>query len=291
MAAIVQAGSFARAGEALGLSQSGVSRAIARLEARLGLRLFDRTTRRVRLTDEGRRFYDEAMPVLGTLEEITVQLRGESVALMGKLRVNIDPFFSRLILGPRLGTFLDAHPQLELELRTKDDLGDLVADGFDLAVRFGHPRESSLVARKLMDARIVTVASQQYLRRFGHPAHPRDLAGSGHRCIHFRDPVTGRPFPWEFHQGRKKLVVDVPGRLLVNDAGTLQSACLAGGGIAQMFELAEDELLSRHRLVNLFPEWCDERFPLYVYHPSRKHVPPKTRAMIDFVASLAAGAA
>jgi DNA-binding transcriptional LysR family regulator len=196
-----------------------------------------------------------------------------------------------LILGPRLGTFLDAHPQLELELRTKDDLGDLVADGFDLAVRFGHPRESSLVARKLLDARIVTVAAQPYLRRFGHPAHPRDLAGSQHRCIHFRDPVTGRPFPWEFHQGRKKLVVDVPGRLMVNDAGTLQSACLAGGGIAQMFELAEDELLSKHRLVNLFPDWCDEKFPLYVYHPSHKHVPPKTRAMIDFVAGLAGAAA
>lgn len=290
VAAIVQTGSFARAGEALEMSQSGVSRAVARLESRLGMRLFDRTTRRVRLTDEGRRFYDEVVPLLDALESVTAQARGGAQSLVGKLRVNVDPFFSRLILGPHLGAFLDAHPGLELELRTRDDLGDLVSDGFDLAVRFGHPRASSLVARKLLGARIVTVASPQYIKRFGQPQKPRDLAGGEHRCIHFRDPLTGRPFPWEFHRGRKRLVVDVPGHLQVNDAGTLQSACLAGVGIAQMFELKEDELLSKHRLVNLFPDWCDERFPLYAYHPSRRHVPAKTRAMIDFVAGLVGAA-
>ena len=287
MVAIVDARSFGRAGEALDMSQSGVSRAIARLEQRLAIRLFDRTTRSVRLTDEGRRFYERVLPLLDELAEAAETASGSAAAVRGRLRVNVDPFFSRLILGPHLGAFLDAHPELELELRTRDDLGDLVAEGFDLAIRFGHPRSSSLVARKLLEARVLTVASPAYLRRFGRPAHPRDLQ-LGHRCILFRDPATGRPFDWEFHQGRRKLVVPVEGTLTLNDAGTLQSACLAGHGIAQMFELAEDELLAGGQLVNLFPDWSDERFPLYAYHPSRSHMPAKTRAMLDFVAGLAA---
>jgi len=207
----------------------------------------------------------------------------------GRLRVNVDPFFSRLILGPALGGFLERHPDLDVELRTRDDLGDLVGDGFDLALRFGHPQPSSLVARKLLDARVVTVAAPRYVRRFGRPAHPQELEAGRHRCIQFRDPATGRAFPWEFHRGRRKIVLQTPGALTVNDAGTLQSVCEAGYGIAQMFALPEDPLMDGRRLVTLFPEWTDERFPLYAYHPSRHHVPAKTRAMLDFVVGLVSG--
>lgn len=287
MVAVVDAGSFGRAGDALDMSQPGVSRAIARLEQRLGLRLFDRTTRSVRLTDDGRRFYERVLPLLEELAEAAETASGSTAEVRGRLRVNIDPFFSRLILGPQLGAFMDAHPELELELRTRDALGDLVGDGFDLALRFGHPQPSSLIARKLLDARVVTVAAPAYLERFGRPKQPQELQ-RGHRCILFRDPSTGRPFPWEFHRGQRQLVVPVSGALTLNDAGTLQSVCLAGYGIAQMFELAQDELLSDGRLVNLFPTWCDERFPLHAYYPSRRHVPAKTRALLDFVAGLLA---
>ena len=288
MAAVVDARSFVRAGEALDMSQSGVSRAIARLEARLGIRLFERSTRSVRLTDEGRRFHEQVMPLIAALQDATADAQGGAAAIRGRLRVNVDPFFSRLILGPALGGFLERHPELEVELRTRDDLGDLVGDGFDLALRFGHPRPSSLVARKLLDLRVFTVAAPAYLKRFGHPSHPRELQ-DGHRCIQFRDPATGRAFPWEFHQGRRKIVLDTPGALTVNDAGTLQSACEAGYGIAQMFALPQDPLFAGKRLVTLFPDWSDERFPLYAYHPSRHHVPAKTRAMLDFVVGLVSG--
>jgi DNA-binding transcriptional LysR family regulator len=286
MAAVVAARSFNGAGEALDMSQSGVSRAVARLEARLGLRLFERTTRSVRLTDEGRRFYERVMPLVAALQEATASAQDGAAAIRGRLRVNVDPFLSRLILGPALGGFLESHPELQVELRTRDDLGDLVGDGFDLALRFGHPQPSSLVARKLLDARVVTVATAGYLRRFGRPAQPQELAAGHHRCIQFRDPASGRAFPWEFHRGRRKLVIDTPGALMVNDAGTLQSVCEAGYGIAQMFALAQDPMLADRRLVTLFPEWQDERFPLYAYHPSRHHVPAKTRAMLDFVVGL-----
>src|SRR6186713_3685763 len=138
-AAIVDAGTFAAAGEQLEMSQPGVSRAVARLEARLGIRLFDRTTRAISLTDEGRRFYEQVMPLMAGLEEAAATAAGGATAVRGRLRVNVDPFFSRLVLGPRLGSFMARYPELQLDLVTRDQLGDMVADGFDLAVRFGNP--------------------------------------------------------------------------------------------------------------------------------------------------------
>ena len=286
LSAIIDSGTFAAAGEVLNMSQSGVSRAIARLEGRLGIRLLERTTRSVGLTEEGRRFYEQVAPLLAGLEEAAASAAQGTTAVRGRLRVNIDPYFSRLILGPRLGTFLEAYPQLSLELITRDQVGDLVADGFDLAVRFGHPRPSTLIARKLIDTRMLTVASPAYLKRHGHPQDPRELEGGGHVCIQFRDPETGRPYPWEFHKKRKKLVFDLSGQLTVNDAGTLYSVCLAGHGMAQVMDLGVEPMLVDGRLVDVFPDWPDERFPLYALHPSRYHLPAKTRAFIEFITLL-----
>lgn len=286
LAAIVDSGTFAAAGDILNMSQSGVSRSIARLEARLGIRLLERTTRSVSLTDEGRRFYEQVMPLLAGLEEAVASAAEGTTSVRGRLRVNLDPYFSRLILGPKLGAFLENHPQLRLELITTDRLGDLVADGFDLAVRFGHPRPSTLVARKLLDSRMVTVAAPAYLKRHGHPTDPHELEKGHHVCIQFRDPETGRPYPWEFHKRRKKLVLETSGSLTVNDAGTLYSVCLAGHGMAQVMDLGVGPMIANGRLVEVFPDWPDERFPLYALHPSRHHLPAKTRAFLDFIIAL-----
>jgi DNA-binding transcriptional LysR family regulator len=286
LSAIVDSGTFAAAGDILNMSQSGVSRSIARLEARLGIRLLDRTTRSVSLTDEGRRFYEQVMPLLAGLEEAAASAAQGAAAVRGRLRVNLDPYFSRLILGPRLGAFLESYPQLRLELITTDRLGDLVADGFDLAVRFGNPRPSTLVARKLLDTRMVTIAAPAYLKRYGHPKDPRELEKGHHVCIQFRDPESGRPYPWEFHKRRKKLVLETSGSLTVNDAGTLYSVCLAGHGMAQVMDLGVGPMIADGRLVEVFPDWPDERFPLYALHPSRHHVPAKTRAFLDFIVAL-----
>jgi DNA-binding transcriptional LysR family regulator len=286
LSAIVDSGTFAAAGDILNMSQSGVSRSIARLEARLGIRLLERTTRSVRLTEEGRRFYEQVMPLLAGLEEAAASAAQGTTAIRGRLRVNIDPYFSRLILGPRLGAFLDRYPQLSLELITRDQAGDLVAEGFDLAIRFGHPRASTLIARKLLDSRMLTVAAPAYLKRHGRPKDPRELEGGRHVCIQFRDSATGRPFPWEFHRRRKKLVLETGGQLTVNDAGTLYSACLAGYGMAQVMDLGVGPMLADGRLVEVFPDWPDEHFPLYALHPSRHHLPAKTRAFLDFIVTL-----
>jgi DNA-binding transcriptional LysR family regulator len=204
----------------------------------------------------------------------------------GKLRINLDPVFSRIIMGPKLDDFMDVHPELELEFIARDQLGDLTMDGFDLALRFGEPRSSSLIARKLLDTAIVTVAAPSYLARWGRPTDPQELGRGVHRCLEFRNPETGKPYPWEFHRKRKKLVVETNGRITVNDPSALLNACVAGSGIAQMLLLGAEHLIREGRLVNLFADWPDERFPLYAYHPSRHHVPARTRVFLDFVVAL-----
>ncbi|WP_051440442.1 substrate binding domain-containing protein [Ensifer aridi] len=158
------------------------------------MRLLDRTTRSVTLTDEGRRFYEEVKPHLNAIEDAAVVVAGAASAVRGRLKVNVDPFFLTLVLAGRLGAFCERYPDLSIEFVTREHVGDLVAEGIDLAVRLGQPRFASLIARKLIEAPILTVASPRYLERHGHPAHPRDL--TGHRCLQFLDPYTRRPFEW-----------------------------------------------------------------------------------------------
>jgi DNA-binding transcriptional LysR family regulator len=225
LAAVVEAGNFARAAEALSLTPSGVSRAVARLEMRLGVRLFDRTPRAVTLTDEGRHFHAQIGPLFAAIEETADEVAGAAAAVRGRLRVNVDPWFARLVLAPRLSGFLTAHPALTIELVVRDTLGDLVREGFDVGIRFGEPEPSGLIVRKLLETRILTCAAPTYLARYGRPQHPQDLVQ--HECLLFRDPVTGRPFPWEFHRGGEVIEVKVSGRLVVNDLAT-KPHCLCG---------------------------------------------------------------
>ena len=286
LSAVVDCGSFARAADSLDMTPSGVSRAISRLEKRLGIRLFDRTTRSVQLTDEGQRFYEEIAPLLASLEEAANSAADSALTVRGRLRVNIDPYFSRLVLGPALGEFMNRYPQLQLDLHTKDQLGDLVADGFDLAIRFGYPQSSSLIARKLMEVRVLTLAAPAYLKRYGKPSSPLDLEDGQHVCIDFRDSQTGRPFAWEFHRQGEKLIVHTNGRLVINDASTLYSVCEHGHAVAQMLDLGLEPALKAGSLVELFADWPDERFPLYAFYPSRHLPAAKVRAFLEFVSEL-----
>ena len=185
VAAVVDAGTFAAAAEILEMSPPGVSRAIARLEKKLTIRLFNRTTRSISLTEEGRRFYEQVMPHLAGLEEAAAAAAGGASAVRGRLRINLDPVFYRNILGRRLDAFMDAHPDLEIELIARDNLGDLITDGFDLALRFGEPKASALVARKLLDTAVVTVAAPAYVSRFGRPTQPEDLEVAATDALNF----------------------------------------------------------------------------------------------------------
>jgi len=285
--AVVEAGTIARAAEALGLSPSGVSRALARLEQRVGARLLARTTRSLSLTDEGRRFYEQVGPHLAGIEEAAIEASGSTSTVRGRLRVNIDPFFSRIILSGHLAAFLARYPEVSLELIMRDSVGDLVADGFDLALRFGEPPVGSFVARKLIETRVLTVASPSYIKSHGRPRHPKDI--EQRECIDFYDATNARPYDWEVKRGKEVLPLRVKARLLVSDSGTMIGACEAGAGIAQILELGCRHLLDSGRLVELFPEWSDERFPLYAIYPSRLHRAAKVRAFIEFCLEIMTG--
>ncbi|WP_296611596.1 LysR family transcriptional regulator [Sphingomonas sp.] len=279
--AVVEAGSIARAAAALGLSPSGASRALQRLEARIGVRLVDRTTRALSLTDEGRRFYDQAGPLIEGIEEAALDVAGAVSAVRGRLRVNIDAFFSRAVLAARLPDFLARHPDLGVELVMRDRTGDLIADGFDLAIRFGDPPAGRLVARKLTETRVLTVAAPSYLAVHGVPRHPADLAH--HACIDFYDAASGRPYPWEFRRGNEVLPVTPPARLMVSDSGTMAGVCVAGAGIAQFLELGTEDLIASGQVVPVLTDWSDELFPLYALMPSRHQRAARVRAFVDFV--------
>lgn len=280
LAAVVEGGSFVKAAALIGITDSGVSRAIGRLEARLGVRLLDRTTRAVALTDEGRRFYEAVKPHLAGIEDAAAIASGAVSAVRGRLKVDIDPFFLPLVLAGRLGEFCDRHPELAIEFVTSERVGDLVSEGIDLAIRFGRPRFATLVARKLIEAPILTVAAPRYIERHGRPDHPSELAR--HRCLQFLDPHTGRPFEWEFVRGREVIEVPTSGPLTFTDPKSMLEECVAGSGIAQVIGWGVRELLASGGLIDLFPDWHGERFPLFAFHPSRKHPPAKVRAFVEF---------
>lgn len=282
--AVVEAGTMTRAAEGLGLTPSGVGRAIARLESRVGVRLLHRTTRSLRLTDEGLRFYEQVVPHLEGIQQAALDVAGAAHIVRGRLRVNVAPIFSQTVLAHRIGEFLAQYPELRVELIMRDAIGDLVADGFDMALRFGPPPEGSLIVRKLSEMRVITTATPAYLERRGWPTHPTEL--SLHDTIDFWDPVNNRPYDWVFKRKSEVLPVKVTARLMTSDAVTMLTACKAGAGICQILPIGAQHLFDSGELVDLFPDWPGEVFALYAIYPSRRQRAAKVQAFVQFVERL-----
>ncbi|MBZ9841465.1 LysR family transcriptional regulator [Mesorhizobium sp. CA5] len=286
LAAVTEAGNFARAAEMLGVTPSGVSRAVARLEARVGVRLFDRNPREVSLTEEGRRFHAQVMPLLAGLDEAAAEVAGAAAVVRGRLRVSVDPWFARMVLAPTLRQFLARYPMLQLDLSTSNYREEMMA-GIDVAVRFGPPDDSTLIVQKLLETPILTVAAPVYLDRHGEPRSPHDLVH--HEALLFRDPQTGLPFSWEFYRGGEIVEVKVTSRLVLDDPSVAVSACVAGQGVFQSLAVGLAPFIARGELVRILPDWSEELYPLYAYHPSRHLPPAKVRAFLDFIQEVAAG--
>jgi DNA-binding transcriptional LysR family regulator len=175
-----------------------------------------------------------------------------------------------------------------LELLVSNHREDMMAGGVDLALRFGPPHASALIARKILETRIITCASPGYLARRGTPIVPKDIAS--HEALLFRDPQSGRPFSWEFHRRENVVEIPVDGRVVMDDPSAALAACEAGQGLFQSFELGLAPWLASGKLVQVLPEWSDEHFPLYAYYPSRRQAPAKLRAFLEFVHLIAANA-
>ena len=287
LATVVETGSFTRAGEVLGLSASGVSRAVSRLEERLGIRLLHRTTRALRLTDEGTRLYERAVPHLSGIEDAANAVSGAAETVRGILRVSLNPIFARNVLAPRLPEFTERYPDLNLVCVLLPDAGDLVAEGIDVAVRFGPQPPSSMTSRRLLETRVLTVASPSYLKKHGRPKTPEKLVE--HDCIQYIDPQRAHCFEWEFRRGKEVRPIETKGHVTLTDVDTMVAACVAGAGIAQVLALGVESLLASGALVELFPEWPDETFPLYAIRPSRRLPPAAVEAFLDFCHAICEG--
>ena len=272
--------SFTRAAEELGVSPSALSQNLRTLESRLGVRLLDRSTRRVGVTEIGQRFLLDARNGLATLGKAVVGLEELRDQPSGLLRLTLSRTAADLVVLPHLTAFLEAFPAIALELDCDNTLVDLVAGGFDAGIRLGENLAQDVVATPLGGPqRMVTVAAPRYLAGRAAPRVPADLMH--HRCLNVR--LGAALYRWEYVNRGHRVDVEVGGTLIARDGDTLLSAIRAGAGIGLAFESQVQDDLASGRLVPLLKAWWP-RFPgFHLYHPSRVHMPRKLRAFIDFM--------
>jgi len=280
-AAVVDLGSFVRAAETLSLSKAAVSRHVGDLEARLGVRLLHRTTRRLALTEEGQVFHARCKELLSGLDEAESELTSRNRSASGLVRVNAPVTFGILHLAPLWGEFMALQPNVTLDVTLVDRVVDLVEEGYDLAVRIAATLPSStLVSRRLSTARLVPCASPQYLKRHGTPRHPEELAQ--HPIIAYSYLATKDE--WHFDGPQGEFVIRTRPRMHTNSGETCRAAALAHQGIILQPTFLVGEDLATGRLVELMPEFPSVEIGIYAVYPTRKHVSAKVRVLIDFLA-------
>lgn len=278
--AIADEGSLVEAGRRLSLSASAVSKNLAELEARLGVRLVHRTTRRLSLTEEGRAYLDAVVLALDGLEEAEQALSPAGAEPSGLLRVTAPLSVTLTRLSPAIPGFLARHPSLRLDLHLDDRRADLVREGFDLAIRGSdHLEDSSLIARRLTVMPHVLCAAPAYLDAAGTPASPADL--KAHECIRFS--LSGHADAWVFTRDGRTERIAVEGRYVVGSSLAVRDALLAGFGIHLIPRAYVEEDLSSGRLVSLLTDWASNETVLYAVYPSRRLTAPKVRSFIDFL--------
>lgn len=273
---------FTAAAQVAGLTAAAVSRSVARLEARLGVQLLMRTTRQVRLTEEGQRYYDQCRQALGQLLEAEREVTGQQQTPSGLVRVSLPTSYGHYRVLPLLPAFTRKFPEIELELQLTNRNVDFTAEGFDLAVRARTPPDSGLVARKLEDAALVVVASPAYLRRRRKPRTVDDLRQ--HDCLQFLLPNTGQPVPWLLRRDDRIAEHAVPGRLRCTDdiLGPVTLA-RAGAGVLQTYRFLVDDDVREGRLVELLPEYAGASRPFSLLYPADRYKPLRARALIDYL--------
>ncbi|MES2717864.1 MAG: LysR family transcriptional regulator [Pseudomonadota bacterium] len=279
--AVVDRASFARAAEHLGLSPSALSQTIRQLEARLGTRLLNRTTRRVAPTASGAQLHGRIAPLFREMAEAVEDASATAGQTGGTLRINTLGMAARQVIAPRLGRFHRAHPGVVLDIVVDDALQDIVAGRFDAGIRAGGRLEKDMIAVHLTpDLKMVAVASPDYLAHRGLPHTPADL--HHHACINWRLQVDGSAYRWEFEKKGQRIDVAVAGPVVTNDSDIGIAAALQGLGIADAFDRAcVDGHLSQGQLVQVLQDWSITRPGLFLYHASRRHVPAALRAFID----------
>jgi len=282
-ARVAQLASFSKAAAALGVSPSALSQTIRALETRLGIRLLNRTTRRVGVTEAGALFLQRILPAL---EQFTMAV-GELDELRGKptgtLRISLPRTAMTTIVVPLLRDFCGAYPQIRLELIADDRFVDLVGEGYDAGIRLGERLAQGMIAvRATREQRSAVVGSPEYFERHPRPLEPADL--HRHRCLRFRFS-SGVIYRWEFGRAGQEFDMDVDGPLICNDNALMQAAAKQGIGLAHLMEDLVREDLASGELMRVLEDWCPPFPGFYLYYPSRAQMPLKLRALIDFLAA------
>ncbi|MEX0496870.1 D-malate degradation protein R [Raoultella terrigena] len=282
--AVVEHGSFTAGAVALSTTPSVLSRSVSRLEVRLGRQLLQRTTRRVSLTEAGRLYLEQARAAFSLLDEAGRDAQSQEGELTGRVRLSVPTTYGHYRLPPLLARFARQYPQVQVELNITNRNVDLVAEGFDLAIRLGQLPDSGLVARKLEDAALLLVASPDYLQRMGTPRTLEEL--QRHLCLPFVMPRTGRLAPWVFRDGGAD--VDwLPASSIKTSDDVLGVVSLAerGMGICQSYEFIVRERMQRGQLIEVLPQYRGRSRPFSVIYAPHRHQSAATRAMIDLLTS------
>jgi len=279
LVAVVEAGSFVKAADGLGLSKAAVSRQVANLETRLGVRLLQRTTRRLSLTEEGRAFYERSRELLSSVEAAEAEITSRGGTVRGRLRVNAPFTFGNRRLAPLWGEFRNRYPHISLDITLNDRFVDLVDEGFDLAIRIAAMADSSLVARRLATTRLILCASPRYLAHAGQPTHPNQL--DAHATIGYS--YSSRGDDWHLQGPEGEFTVRTRPWMHTNSGETCRAAALADQGIVLQPSFLVGEDVAAGRLVELMPAYRADPIGIYAVYPTRKLIPPKVRALIDFL--------
>lgn len=281
---IARHGSFTRAARELEVTASALSQTLRQLEQRLGVRLLQRTTRRVGLTEAGRGFLARITPALDAIDSAIDELRQHGERPVGTLRVTLSQAIIPTLIEPLLADFLRRYPEIRLDLRVDSALNDLVSDGLDAGIRLGEKLQRDMVALPLGGPqRSVIVGSPAYFAAHGRPKHPREL--QSHRCLRTRFSAGGAIYRWEFAQRGRWFEIDVDGPLVSNDASLTVRGALDGVGLSHMIETYVREHIAAGRLETVLDSWLPPYDGFYLYYPSRYQVPPKLRVFIDYLRS------
>lgn len=281
-ARVVEAGSFTRAADSLDMPNATLSKLVQELEAHLDVRLLQRTTRRVTVTPEGQDYYAKATRILRDLEDIDSSFNLERGKPRGHLRIDVGGSTARDVLIPLLPDFLARYPDIRIDLGVSDRAVDLISDNVDCVIRGGPLDNSSLVARNIGHAEMITCASPSYLRQCGVPAYPEELK-NGHRLVTYLSTRNGRAFPFRFERGGEKSEIKLEHRVGVNESNAHLAAGVAGLGIIQTFRYAAAQALGEGALVEILQNWRPAPYPFHVVYPQNRHVTHRLRVFIDWL--------
>ncbi len=281
-ARVVETASFTKAADSMDMPKASVSKLVQELEAHLGVRLLQRTTRQVTVTEDGNAYYKSTHRLLQELEELDQSFSVAQGQPNGKIRVDVGGTFGRLLIVPALPRFFARYPDIQIELGIGDRFVDVIGDNVDCAVRGGPSTELSFASRLLATVSWTTCATPTYLQTHGIPTHPNELF-EGHALVGYHSALTGRPIPAVFQKGNERIEIDGPYLLSVNDGASRSAAGLGGIGILQTFTFVVKNDLARGALVPILEDWVPNRYPFHIVYPPNRHLSRKVRVFIDWL--------